>query len=182
MVRKIMLHEPRGRYTGSHEIPWLDFRTGAPTVPRRPARSRRIRDRGGRRLPRRPSHIRFPLGRRFPRAGDRRAFGRCLPRPAPETDGHARGGRPPLADRRSHRARLPHRVVDRREDRPDDRAGVRRRLQPTRPQRLAAGPGLHPAGTPAGAPRARPGGARGLARHRRAAPQKRHGDRGPLSP
>ena len=70
--------------------------------------------------------------------------GRGLPRPAPETDDHAREGRPPLAGRRPYRARLPHRVVDRREGRPDDRAGVRRAFDPRHLGGWLRGRGLTP--------------------------------------
>src|SRR5262249_49895873 len=122
-VRKRMPHACRGCYSGWHEVAWLGCRTGAPTAPCRRARTRRIPDRGRCGHPRRPSQDRLPLGRCFPRAGNRRPFGGCVARPTPETHQHPREDRAPLALRRPHRAWFPDLTLDCRPTAPTHRAG-----------------------------------------------------------
>ena len=172
-VRKVMPHEPWGCYTGSHEIPRVTCRIGTQAASGRPARLRGIPDRGGRRLPRRPSHDRVAMDRCLPRPGVRRSLGACRLWPTPKADDDPSEDRLAWAGRRPHRARLRHRALDRRPARPVDRAGVRRRLQPARSQRLAAVPGPHPAEAPARATEARSGRDPGVARLRLAAPPKK---------
>lgn len=166
----------------SHEIPWFVRRTGTPTPSRRAASPRGASDRGGRRLPRRPSHDRLTLGGRLSRSGCGRSGGRLLAGPTVQVDLQPREGDPPVVGRPADRTWVPDRSLDRAEGGPHDPPGVRRRPQPQVPDRLAPASRLHPAKAPPNPSRTRPGGNRRVASLRLAAHQKKPGGNTPILP
>src|SRR6476469_3251734 len=157
----------------SDEIPWFVRRVGTPTATGRAASPRGIPDRGGRRLPRRPSYDGLTLGGRLPRPGGPRSGGPRRHGSAAQVDQHPGEDHPPVARRQADRARLRDRPVDRAEGGPHDPTGVRRRVEPEVHHRLASPTRFPPAAAPARPSPARTGSNRRVVGLRLAAHQKK---------
>ncbi len=180
-VRKVMSVRTGFSYTLSYEDPRFTrrARTSAPT--RRPTVAGRISGRRGRRVPRRLNSNRLALARLVSCRGFKGADCSSRTGPAPQADQHTREDHPAVVAPQPHGTGIRHRAVERTSVGPNDRTRVRYPVQSALPERLAPRPGVHPPEAPTRSPGARSDEDRGVARHRLAAHQKKHGDKTPRS-